>query len=264
MDGEALLSGRSGALWFVIQTKTGEESRVVSLIQGLGTQDREIRCIVPLFEQVERSATSYQLRLRRLFPGYILLDTDEPEEVNETLRRVPEFTRILGTKEEDGRKTFIPIEEEDRQFLNTLLRDGMVHLSYVHMKKSRMDRVIGPLAEYAGNIVKLDIQHRRAIVEKDILGKHRKICFGLWIDGDPENAWIRKQIDSGNTGVIHDQDYDIGMHEGDMVRGINGVYEENKMKVLSVDAARRIADVEVELFGRKLNVPMLIDNLEKL
>ena len=251
-------------MWYVIQTKTGEESRVVSLMHGMGTQGSGIRCIVPLFEQVRRNAASYRISLRRLFPGYIIVDTDKPEEVNETIRKVPEFTRLLGAREEDGQRIFIPIEEEDKQFLKTLLKDGMVHVSYVRMKKSRIDRVIGPLAEYAGNIVKLDMQHRRAIVEKDILGKHRRIYFGLWTDGDPENAWIRKQMDSGDTGAIPKQDYDIGIHEGDLVRGINGVYEENRMRVLSVDAARRIAEVEVELFGRKLKVPMLADNLEKL
>ena len=151
-------------MWYVIQTKTGEESRVVDLIHSLDGKDREIPCIVPLYEQVWRTATSYQIHLRRLFPGYILVDTDRPEEVNEAFKKVPEFTKILGTKEDDGNKTFIPIEEDDRKFLSTILKEGMVHVSYVHLKKSRVDNVIGPLAEYVGNIVRLDIRHRRAIV----------------------------------------------------------------------------------------------------
>ena len=251
-------------MWYVIQTKTGEESRVVDLIHSLDGKDREIPCIVPLYEQVWRTATSYQIHLRRLFPGYIIVDTDRPEEVNEAIKKVPEFTKILGTKEDDGNKTFIPIEEDDRKFLSTILKEGMVHVSYVHLKKSRVDKVIGPLAEYVGNIVRLDIRHRRAIVEKEILGKRRRIYFGLWTDGDPKNAWIIKQMEGGDTGVVTEQKYDIGIYEGDIVKGINGVYEDNLMKVLRVDAVRRIVYAEVELFGRSLTVPMIADNLEKV
>ena len=251
-------------MWYVIQTKTGEETRVVNLIHSLDAKDREIPCIVPLYEQVRRTAASYQIRLRRLFPGYILVDTDKPEEVNAVIRKVPEFTKILGMEENGGKKVFLPIEEDDERFLKTLLKEGVVHVSYVHLKKSRVDKVIGPLAEYVGNIVRLDIRHRRAIVEKEILGKHRRIYFGLWTDGDPENAWIKQQAESGDTGVVTEKEYDIGLREGDIVKGINGVYEDNLMRVLRVDAVRRIADVEVELFGRSLAVPMLADNLEKV
>jgi len=250
-------------VWYVIQTRTGEESRVVTMIEGLNKQIGDVKCIVPLFEQVRRSATSYKICIRRMFPGYILAEADDPEAVAEALKIVPEFTRMLGTKEADEGILFLPIADEDVSFMNALLEDGMLRLSYLQLVKGRIDRVIGPLAAYAGNITHLDIQHRRAIVEKKIFGKHRKICFGLWVDGDPENAWIQEQVKSGKTGVIPQQSYDIGFREGDVVHGINGMYEENEMRVLRVDAVKRTLVVELELFGRKLPISVPADNVVK-
>ncbi len=222
-----------------------------------------MKCIVPLFEQVRRNATSYKIVIRRMFPGYILVETDDPGAVSGALNLVPEFTRMLGTKEADEGIVFIPITDDDVSFMNELLEGGVLRLSYLHLVKGRIDRVIGPLAPYAGNVTHLDIQHRRAIVEKEIFGKQRKICFGLWIDGDPANAWIQEQVEKGKTGVIPQQSYDIGFREGDVVRGINGMYEENEMKVLRVDALRRTLVVELELFGRKLPISVLADNVVK-
>ncbi|MBQ7563866.1 MAG: hypothetical protein IJT16_07740 [Lachnospiraceae bacterium] len=251
-------------MWYVIHTKTGEEERVVDLLNGYTEGYMEGKCVVPVFEKVIRNARSYRIYLRRLFPGYILVNTEDPKEMIASMRKVPVYTRMLGTKDEDGLTAFVPIGYEDMSFLNTLLTEGVLHVSYVKMKKSRVERVIRPLADYAGSITKLDIQHRRAIVEKDIFGKHRRIYFSLVTDGDPENAWIKSQMESGEEGVIPAQEYDIGLKIGDRVRGINGMYEDNEMTVIRVDSVSRQIVAEIEMFGRMVSVHMFADDVEKV
>ncbi|MCR5425856.1 MAG: hypothetical protein K6E81_03395 [Lachnospiraceae bacterium] len=252
-------------MWYVIQTKTGEEDKIVQLIDGLKARDQESSCFVPVFEKVIRNSQSCRVYLRRMFPGYLIVDTDDPAGMFHTLKRVPEFTRMLGADEEESGETiFVPIGEDDRRFLETLLIDGVLHVSYVTLNKSRVDKVIGPLADYVGHIRHLDIQHRRAIVEKEIFGKRRKIYFGLWTPDDPPHAWVRQQIEGGDTGIITNQTYDIGIYEGDRVRGTNGMYEENEMRVIKVDPVRRRVIVEIELFGRTLSLPLYADDVVKV
>ncbi|MCR5178412.1 MAG: hypothetical protein K6C95_05460 [Lachnospiraceae bacterium] len=252
-------------MWYVIQTKTGEEDKVVQLINGLKSESLEYSCFVPAFEKVIRNSRSCRVCLRRMFPGYVIMDTDDPVGLFHTLKGVPEFTRMLGADEEEsGETVFVPISEDDKRFLETLLIDGILHVSYVIMNKSRVDKVIGPLADYVGHIQHLDIQHRRAIVEKEIFGKHRKIYFGLWTPDDPRHAWVLQQIEGGNTGVITDQIYDIGIYKGDRVRGTGGTYEDYEMRVIKVDPVRRRVTVEIELFGGALNLSLYADDVVKV
>lgn len=249
-------------MWYVIQTKTGEEERVVNLIDTFGGD--KSKCIVPLFEQVRRNSSKCQISIRRLFPGYIFVETDDPKELIFILKKVPEFTKMLGTDPDDKNKPLISVGKEDMDFIKTLLKDDMVHASYISVKNGRIEKVVGPLAGYMGHITRLDIQHRRAIVEKDIFGKHRKIYFGLWTDNEPPHPWLEEQMGSGSEDIVQEKEYDIGIHEGDIVQGINGIYEENEMKVISVDAVRRKIVVEMELFGRQMHVPMFADDVNKI
>ena len=250
-------------MWYALQTKSGEEERVINLLKITAEKDISINYLIPLYEHVRRNAESYRLTIRRLFPGYILIETGRPKELKYRLKKVPEFTKLLGV-EGENEDCFIGISDDEMKFLDTLLVDNLIHLSYIEMKNSRINKVIGPLAEYIGNVTRLDVQHRRAIVEKDILGKHRKIYFGLLTEKDPPHPWVMEQIQGGNEGIIVNKRYDIGMHEGDYVRGINGTYEDSAMKVVRVDAERRIVTVEMDIFSQKMKVPMFADNLEKI
>ena len=53
-------------------------------------------CFVPLYEEVRRKADRNRILFRRLFPGYIFIDTDHPEEVFERLKEMKEFLKASG------------------------------------------------------------------------------------------------------------------------------------------------------------------------
>ena len=188
-DGEARLPGGK-EMWYVIQTVTGEESRVKALLEAFVEEGICKDCFAPLYEEVRRSHGRYRIFFKRLFPGYLFVETEDPEAVYAALRKVPEFTRLLGAKVKEEEKVFIPIKKEEQDFLDSILEDGVVHVSFIRMADKRIDKVIGPLAGYRNHIVKLDIPHRRAIVEIDI---------GL-VPGD---------IVTDNTGVYGEYEFKI-------------------------------------------------------
>ncbi len=51
-----------------------------------------------------------------LFPAYVFLDLTNADEVFYELKRIPEFSKLLG----DNLAEFIPLEEEERKFLELL------------------------------------------------------------------------------------------------------------------------------------------------
>ncbi len=254
-------------MWYVIQVKSGEEQEMKALLDKLRKNGAYGECFVPLFEDVKRSGGKCRIGFRKLFPGYIFVEAEDPRGLFKTLMGIADFTKLLGTVEEDGSKLFIPIGKEDEEFLRTLFTDGLMHVSYVHVAKSgRIDRIVGPLANYRNHITKLELRHRMAIVEADMFGKRRKVKFGLWTDEDPvlpglERLKAAKDSFDVLDGVV---EFDLGIHPGDKVKDDTGIYGEQIFIVESVDAKHRTLISSFEMFGTNARIELKADEVRKV
>ncbi len=256
-------------MWYVIQVKSGEENNMKTLLDKLRVDGAYGKCFVPLFEDVRRSGGKCRIVFRRLFPGYIFVECDDPDRLFDILKGIPDFTRMLGTTEQDGQKLFIPVGDEDRKFMETMFEDGLMHISYVHMgKNGRIDKVAGPLANYRNHITKLELRHRMAIVEADMFGKRRKVKFGLFTDDDPKFPEIEKLK---NEGINKDSDIldgmvepDLGIHIGDRVTYDSGIYGDQVFTVERVDLRRRTVISTFEMFGTVARIELNADEVSKV
>ena len=55
-----------------------------------------------------------------MFPGYIFIDTDTPEQVYEALKNVPAFTSLLGRDKD----SFVPIERSKEELFREMVNDN--------------------------------------------------------------------------------------------------------------------------------------------
>lgn len=257
-------------MWYVIQVKSGEETRMKALIDKLRDEGAYGECFVPLFEDVKRSGGKCRIGFRKLFPGYIFVECDDPGRLFDTLKGIPEFTRLLGTTEPDGNKLFIPVGDEDRAFMETMFDDGLMHISYVHMSRTgRIDKIAGPLANYRNHITKLETRHRMAIVEAEMFGKFRKVKFGFFTDNDPELPVIRRwrmgAEDKDDNDVLDGVvEFDIGIHPGDRVTDDTGIYGDQVFVVERVDPRRRTVISQFEMFGTSARIELNADEVSKV
>ena len=251
-------------MWYVIQTKTGYEEDLRILLEKISEPGLYRECFLPLYEDVRRHKGIPSIHIRRFIPGYLFVDTDSPADVFQNLRRIPEFTRILGMEEKDGTKIFIPLGAEDQAFLETLMENGLMHVSLVQRAKSgRIERIVGPLAKYANRIVKLDVPHRRAIVETEMFGKKRRIKFGIWLETDAPTAWLSLQMGKAPESTF-DIETDIGIHPGDRVIDETGLFGDQIFTVDSVDMTRRIIHTTFELAGTTAKIELFADDVRKV
>lgn len=269
-------------MWYVIQTVNGEEQQVCTWINQ--RMDRALfrRCFVPLYEDVWRKEGIGNISIRKMFGGYLFIETDRPEDVYEELRRVPKLTILISEKDQTG-KSFIPIHKEEETFLDSVLTDGLMRVSYIERNgNGRITSVIGPLEAYQEYIVKIDLPHRRAIVEMPLLGEKRRLKFGLWSSKDPAIPWLeeakkrrleekrsghsgtdtQKEVSTGQKtgqGYLHES----GITEGDYVVNTTGIYGDGLLKVISVDEKNRSVTAAVPLFGELIPVQMSMDDVKK-
>lgn len=191
-------------MWYVSQTRTGAEQELVNMLETFSETGLYKRCIIPMFEDVKRTGGVSRITYRKILPGYVLIDTDKPEKIAMLLKKTKEFSKLLAMEEDDGKKNFMPIDENDMEFFETIFGDGVMTVSYVQYdKKRRIKKIVGPLAKYGNHITKLDYRRRRAIVEADIFGKRRRIKFGLWTDEDPKLPWVDELcLSNGNSEYL--------------------------------------------------------------
>ena len=255
-------------MWYVVQTKSDNEQLVMDIFKKTADPECFHNLFIPMFEDVRKKDGRATIHLRRLFPGYFFVETDTPKKVFDSLKVVPEFKKLLGSVEKDGTKIFIPVDEDDQQFLDTLMENGLMKVSLIkRASNGRIEHIIGPLAKYSNRVIKFDISRRRAIVRADIFGKERKLKFGLWTESDPPLAWISELEKSTKThkeANLLKGAYDIGIHPGDKVADETGVYEDQIFTVTNVDAERRIIFTTIEMFGTMVKLQFSVDDVRKV
>lgn len=252
-------------MWYVIQTKTGEEEELKQWLDARNKAAVFSRCFVPLYEDVRRHEGKSRISIRRLFPGYLFIDTEEPEAIVDFLRSIPKFTRMLGMDEEEGEQVFVPVEKEDQEFFDSLFDEGVMRVSFVsQVKGKRIDKVTGPLAMYRNRITKLDFRHRYAVVEADMFGKHRRMKFGLWTDEDPKLPWIDESLKGSDAVTPYLDGVDIGIHAGDRVVSEDDIYESVIYVVESVDVKHRTIRSSLSIGGTDVPIQMYADRVRKV
>ena len=255
-------------MWYVIRVKSGDEQKLKSMIESRLEKEYYRDCIIPVYESVRRRKEKCLIMLCRLLPGYILIDTDNPMEVDKALKRIPYFTEILGTREnKESEKIFIPIGKEDEEFLKSILDDGVMHVSYVHLSKTnRIDKVIGPLKNYYKYITKMEYRHRYATIEAEIFGKKRIINFGLWGDGDPRLPWLeerKKDLEEPLADNSYQLDTDLLIHVGDRIM-YPEVYGDRIFTVDYINQSSKIIHSTISMFGCERKIEMFAEDVKKI
>lgn len=178
-------------MWYVIQTITGKEQELIDMIRQVMPRERKTyeQCFVICQECACRIHGVPEFHVEPLFPSYVFVQTDTPEEFFLGLKQVPRMSKLLGT---DG--YFWNIHEEEENFLRNMLEESggetrkesyVIRPSLVHTDESgRIIRAEGILEKYMDKIVKQRLRKRSVIIEIPFCGKKRRIRLGIRLEGD--------------------------------------------------------------------------------
>ena len=86
-------------MWYVVQTVGGQEKHVLDLIYKLVDEELIQECFIPQYEVKKRIRGVWTICTEVLLPGYIFVITEHPGRLQEALRSVPKFTRLLGNND---------------------------------------------------------------------------------------------------------------------------------------------------------------------
>lgn len=162
-------------LWYVMQVQTGSEEKIQLQCARLISDTVLHKCFIPYFKEQRKLHGEWKLLKKILFPGYVFMITDAPEDLWYELKKVQGLTKLLST---DGE--MIPLSGEKVEFL---LRFGgeeqVVEISKGIFEGSKVKIISGPLVGKEGLIKKIDYHKRKATLEVDMFGRKQVIRLGL-------------------------------------------------------------------------------------
>lgn len=163
--------------WFVVNTYSGHENKVKEKLlmraESMGMQDYIFRVIVPEQEETEIKDGVTKKRIKKLFPGYILVEMVMTDEAWYIVRNTPGVTGFIGSSGKGAKPTPLPPQEVD----NVLKVMGM---SRIDVDKdltvgAKVKIIGGPFTGMFGTIEEIDNENQKMVLNVDLFGQETQV-----------------------------------------------------------------------------------------
>ena len=163
-------------MWYVIQVYTGRETEIAKQCRERVMEEEE-DIFIPLVERMTKVGVEMTMVKTRLFPGYVFIETDRPEDMYLRLKKIKAMTKLLKTGEE-----ITPLYPEEEAYLKKLSdEEHVVRYSEGYLEGDRLVITSGALRDYEGQIKKV-LRHKRLVVlEVPLLGRKVEVTLGLGV-----------------------------------------------------------------------------------
>ena len=179
-------------LWYVIQTYTGREEKLIRMVRKIVPRQLYGECFVAYHEQLRRRQQENRIHVERVFPGYVFITSETPEELFLYLKAVPAMSKLMS----DGAFYFLPLDTGEAHFLSGIMDEQhIIRLSYVATDgKDHVTYVSGPLEEGADRVVRYQFRLRYALVRLMLAGEEKEVRMGIILNDD-----VRRELSYGKV-----------------------------------------------------------------
>ena len=164
--------------WYVVNTYSGHENKVKEKLEmraeSMDMQDYIFRVVVPEQTEVEVNKDGVKKeKLRKMFPGYILVEMVMSDEAWYIVRNTPGVTGFIGSSGKGAKPTPLQPFEVDK-ILNNM---GMSRIDVnKELEKGTRVRIIsGPFADMFGVIDEVDAANQKALLLVDLFGQETSV-----------------------------------------------------------------------------------------
>ena len=167
--------------WYVVNTYSGHENKVKEKLEmrasTMGMEDYIFRVVVPEQKEVEIKDGKEKEKIKKMFPGYILVEMIMNDEAWFIVRNTPGVTGFIGSSGK-GAKPFPLTPQEADKILNQM---GMSRLEVnTDLNVDDTVKVIGgPFAGMYGKIKNIDSTTGLLEVSLDLFGQETNVELEL-------------------------------------------------------------------------------------
>lgn len=167
--------------WYVVNTVTGYEYKVKEklemMINSMELQKNIYRVVVPEQKVVEIKNGVKKERVKKMFPGYVLVEMVMSDEAWYIVRNTQGVTGFIGSSGKGAKPIPLQPEEVDRIL-------GSMGLSRIDASKElELGKTVkilnGPFKDMTGKIVSVDMKTQKLNVNIDLFGQVTSVEVGL-------------------------------------------------------------------------------------
>ena len=174
-------------MYYVIQVSPNEERKTVQIIKNAISRELCTECFFPM-RNIRRKIRGELMDIReKLFPRYVFVESDNPKELYEEIKKIPRLTKLLGVYYDEDTETFdfIALSADEVAWLTQIISKedgGIVPLSRVSVDAQGMVQIVsGPLEHLENQVLKFDLHKRIAKVRVKFNGKIAVLHMGIEI-----------------------------------------------------------------------------------
>ena len=163
--------------WYVVNTYSGHENKVKEKLemraQSMDMKDYIFRVIVPEQKVIEEKDGQTKEKIKKMFPGYILVEMVMSDEAWYVVRNTPGVTGFIGSSGKGAKPTPLQPYEVDK-ILNNM---GMSRLEVSSdLKEGEIVKITsGPFSGMEGKVSSLDLENQQIIVLVDLFGQETEV-----------------------------------------------------------------------------------------
>ncbi len=164
--------------WYVVNTYSGHENKVKEKLEmrasSMGMEDYILRVVVPEEKVIDEKGKE---KIKKLFPGYILVEMVMTDEAWFIVRNTPGITGFIGSSGK-GAKPFPLTPSEVDKILNSM---GLSRINVENeLEVGTLIKVIeGPFSNMFGKVKSIDTKTGKIEVSLDLFGQETIVEFEL-------------------------------------------------------------------------------------
>jgi len=170
--------------WYAIFVESGKEELVQTYLE-LNFKKSDLLSLIPKRKIPEKNGGVIKHIEKKLFPGYILVQTNMDRYTYNKICDIPKIHRIVNTgasySTQQGFR-ITKLEDKEMAFILSLLNEGgIIEYSQVCLYNSIVNVISGPLFGMESLIKKVDKRKKRAKLQCLFRGKVIKFDVGIKI-----------------------------------------------------------------------------------
>ncbi len=164
-------------LWYVVNTYSGHESKVKEKLEmrteSMGMQDHIFRIIVPETKEVEVKDGVKKEKIKKMFPGYILVEMIMSDEAWYIVRNTPGVTGFIGSSGKGAKPTPLLPQEIDR--ILSSIGMSRIDIETELAVGDKVNVIDGPFKGMTGRVDNIDLETNHLNVLIDLFGQETPV-----------------------------------------------------------------------------------------
>lgn len=163
--------------WYVVHTYSGYENKVKTNLEkrvhSMDMQDKIFRVLVPMEEGIEHKDGKKKTVMRKVFPGYVLVEMVMTDDSWYVVRNTPGVTGFVGSSGAGSKPTPLLPDEVDAILRQMGMEESKVMVDFSIGENVKVKE--GPFANFVGRIDEIDASRSKIKVMVNMFGRETPV-----------------------------------------------------------------------------------------